>query len=93
MLKECGTYKGHISVIELKGLALGHLTSFSPVALKKFFTYLQEGTPMRLMGIHFVHVNPVMDLMMNMMRPFMKKELQETVNGYLCGLTKFVVTD
>lgn len=79
MIRDNGTYKGHVTLIDLKGLAMGHLTSFSPMAMKKFLTYLQEGTPVRLKAIHFLNANPVMDMIMNMMKPFMKKELIEMV--------------
>ncbi|KAL7292793.1 hypothetical protein TKK_0013621 [Trichogramma kaykai] len=75
-----GTTKGQVIIIDLKGLVMGHLAHFSPMALKKFLYYLQEGLPVRLKGFHFFNTNPVMDLLMNIMRPFMKKELLDVLH-------------
>ncbi|XP_031783356.1 alpha-tocopherol transfer protein-like isoform X2 [Nasonia vitripennis] len=75
-----GTMKGHVILVDLKGLVIGHVARFSPMALKRFLYYLQEGLPVRLKGFHFVNTNPVMDILMNIMRPFMKKELLDILH-------------
>lgn len=74
-----GTMKGHIIIVDLAGLALGHTARLSPMGFKKFFYYLQEGLPVRLKGFHFLNSIPVMDIIMGMMKPFLKKELMEIV--------------
>lgn len=75
-----GTMKGHVIIVDLKGLVMGHVARFSPMALKRFLFYLQEGLPVRLKGFHFVNTNSAMDILMNIMRPFMKKELLDIVS-------------
>ncbi|CAG5076952.1 Similar to Ttpal: Alpha-tocopherol transfer protein-like (Mus musculus) [Cotesia congregata] len=75
-----GTMKGHIIVVDLAGLALGHTTRLSPMGFKKFFYYLQEGLPVRLKGFHFLNSIPVMDIIMGMMKPFLKKELMDILH-------------
>lgn len=81
-IRDSGTVKGHIMVAEIKGLSMGHLTSMNPIAMKKFATYIQEAAPLRLKGLHHLSVNPVVDIVMNMARPFLKKEIQDLVSAH-----------
>ncbi|KYM85150.1 Alpha-tocopherol transfer protein-like protein [Atta colombica] len=70
-----GTCNGHVLIIDMKNISLGHVARFNPVTLKKFFYYLQEGLPVRLKGYHLINVSPVTDIIFNMTKPFMKKQL------------------
>lgn len=72
-----GTTNGHIIVFDMEGVVLGHAARLSPLGLKKFLCYLQEGLPVRLKGLHFMNTVPVMDIILGMMKPFMKKELMD----------------
>ncbi|XP_018302194.1 alpha-tocopherol transfer protein-like [Mycetomoellerius zeteki] len=72
-----GTYNGHILIIDTKNISLGHVARISPMSLKKFFYYLQEGLPVRLKGFHVTNTSPVVDIIFNMMKPFMKKQLMD----------------
>lgn len=36
--------------------------------------------PIRLKGIHFVNIVPIMDMFMNLVRPFVKKEIMDGVS-------------
>ena len=78
-----GTGSGHIILIDLEGVAFGHAGRLSPMGLKKFLYYLQEGLPVRLKGLHFMNSVPVMDIILGMMKPFMKKELMDMVLHFL----------
>lgn len=78
-----GTMKGHIILVDLAGLSFGHTTRLSPMGLKKFLFYLQEGLPVRLKGLHFTNSIPVMEIILGMMKPFMKKELMDIVKNYI----------
>lgn len=74
-----GTAKGHIIVVDMEGVTFAHAGRLSPMGLKKYLYYLQEAMPIRLMGLHFVNTNAVMDVILAMMKPFMKKELMNIV--------------
>lgn len=50
-LRDHGTIKGHILLIDLKGLAIGHVGRCSPMTIKHFLYYLQDGLPVRLKGM------------------------------------------
>lgn len=78
-LREKGTTKGHVFVVDVSGILLGHAGRISPMGLKKYLTFLQEALPVRLKGLHFTNSIPVMEIILNMMKPFMKKELMDIV--------------
>ncbi|KAM0734182.1 Alpha-tocopherol transfer protein-like [Formica fusca] len=75
-----GTAKGHIIVVDMEGVTLAHAGRLSPIGIKKYLYYLQEAIPIRLMGLHFVNTNAVMDIILAMMKPFMKKELMDVLH-------------
>uniref|UniRef100_A0A0A9YG14 Alpha-tocopherol transfer protein-like protein n=1 Tax=Lygus hesperus TaxID=30085 RepID=A0A0A9YG14_LYGHE len=70
-----GTVPGYIFLFNMKGVRLTHLTRLSVGLLRKFFVYIQEGMPVRLQAIHVVNTMPIIDKIMFMIKPFMKKEL------------------
>lgn len=72
-----GTTQGHIILFDMTNVGFGHAGRLSPLGLKKFLYYLQEGLPVRLKGMHFMNTSAVMDVILNMMKPFMKKELMD----------------
>ncbi|XP_057340370.1 alpha-tocopherol transfer protein-like [Microplitis mediator] len=90
-----GTMKGHIILVELTGLAFGHSTRISPLGCKRFINYLQDGLPVRLKGIHFTKSIPVMQIILGMMKPFMKKELTDILHVHTTDETveKFLPLD
>lgn len=75
-----GTGPGHIILVDMEGVTFGHAGRLSPMGLKKFLYYLQDGLPVRLKGLHFMNTSAVMDVILNMMKPFMKKELLEVLH-------------
>lgn len=74
-----GTCDGHVILFDMKNVSFGHVGRLSPMGLKKFLYYLQEGLPVRLRSFHFMNASPVIDVILNMMRPFMKKQLLDMV--------------
>ncbi|XP_018395804.1 PREDICTED: alpha-tocopherol transfer protein-like [Cyphomyrmex costatus] len=87
-----GTCDGHILLVDMKPVSLGHVGRLSPMAMKKFLYYLQDGLPVRLRSFHFMNASPVIDLILNMMKPFMKKQLLDMFHMHTTNdtLEKFV---
>ncbi|XP_071581299.1 alpha-tocopherol transfer protein-like [Temnothorax nylanderi] len=87
-----GTCEGHMMLFDVKNLSFGHVGRLSPMGIKKWLYYLQEGLPVRLKGFHIMNSSPVMDVIMNMMRPFMKKQLMDMFHIHTTSdtLEKFI---
>lgn len=90
-----GTTNGHIILFDMKNVVFGHAARLNPVGLKKYLIYLQEALPVRLKGFHFMNITSVMDVILNMMKPFMKKELLDMLHTHttLDTLSKFIPID
>ncbi|XP_011179298.2 alpha-tocopherol transfer protein-like [Zeugodacus cucurbitae] len=89
---EDGIRPGHIMVMDLKGVTLGHVARIGIFQMKKFLFYLQEAAAIRLIGFHFINIVPFMDKILALMTPFMKKELTSIlyVHNNLEDFFKFV---
>lgn len=74
-----GTAEGHVIIVDMEGVTFAHAGRLSPMGIKKYLYYLQEAIPIRLKGLHFANTNAVMDIILAMMKPFMKKELMDVV--------------
>ncbi|KAJ8916014.1 hypothetical protein NQ315_010882 [Exocentrus adspersus] len=74
-----GPKKGMIILVDMKGIVFGHLLKLSVVVMKKFFYYLQEAMPIRLKSLEFFNIVPFMDKILALMKPFMKKELLDSL--------------
>ncbi|GLV38428.1 uncharacterized protein CBL_13021 [Carabus blaptoides fortunei] len=84
-----GTMPGHIIVFDMEGVSFGHLTKLGLMTMKKYMYYLQEAMPVRLKGLHFIHVVPFMDKILAIMKPFMKKELMDVLHLHTEGMDSF----
>ncbi|XP_075231069.1 alpha-tocopherol transfer protein-like [Lycorma delicatula] len=75
-----GTVPGYVFLFDMKGVKLAHLTKLSVSSLKKFFLYLQEGMPVRLKAIHVMNTHSLVDKILLLLKPFMKKELIKMIH-------------
>ncbi|KAJ3651834.1 hypothetical protein Zmor_017842 [Zophobas morio] len=91
-LHQYGTSDGYVVVFDMEGTSFGHLFHISPLALKKFLHYVQEGIPARLKRLHYVNIVPFMDKVLALIKPFVKKELYDTIylHNTIDDLTKYV---
>ncbi|KAL1130519.1 hypothetical protein AAG570_011765, partial [Ranatra chinensis] len=75
-----GTIPGYIFLFDTKGIRLGHLMRLPFSQLKKLFIYTQDGIPVRLKAIHILNAIPLIDKLMFILRPFMKKKLLKMIH-------------
>ncbi|XP_025831223.1 alpha-tocopherol transfer protein-like [Agrilus planipennis] len=68
--------KGLVILFDMKGVGLMHLTRVKLHCIRIFFHYLQEGLPVKLSRVHVLNAT-IVDKVMTIMRPFIKKEVLE----------------
>ncbi|XP_054282835.1 alpha-tocopherol transfer protein-like isoform X2 [Macrosteles quadrilineatus] len=80
-----GTVPGYVFLFDMSGVKFGHITRLSISSLRKFFLYIQEGMPVRLKAIHILNTQPVIDKILLLVKPFMKKELYQLIHFHREG--------
>ncbi|XP_053674001.1 alpha-tocopherol transfer protein-like [Anopheles nili] len=75
-----GNANGHIMLTDMQGMHMGHMTKMNMAAVKKHMFYVQEALPIRLKQLHMINVVPFMSRLMFLVRPFMRKDVQEMIN-------------
>lgn len=75
-----GTSEGLIVILDAAGLTFGHLAGLNLMGLKKILFYIQEAAPVRLKALHILNTMPIVDTLVNLIKPFMKKELMNLVS-------------
>ncbi|KAL3275388.1 hypothetical protein HHI36_020152 [Cryptolaemus montrouzieri] len=72
-----GTKDGIRCCIDMQGATFGHVARVGIISLKKFVFYFQDALPIRLKSLHFFNSTPVLDTVLTMIKPFLKKEIAE----------------
>ncbi|XP_015184449.1 PREDICTED: CRAL-TRIO domain-containing protein DDB_G0278031-like [Polistes dominula] len=85
MAVELGTYKvgpvnGLVFITDVQNITLGHVGRINIMGLKKFIYFVQEAAPIRLKQIYVLNWNSAVETLLNIAKPFMKKELYELIN-------------
>uniref|UniRef100_A0A182NNE8 CRAL-TRIO domain-containing protein n=1 Tax=Anopheles dirus TaxID=7168 RepID=A0A182NNE8_9DIPT len=75
-----GNANGHVMLQDMQGMHLGHMTKMNMAAAKKHMFYVQEALPIRLKQLHVINAVPFMSRLMLLVRPFMRKDVQEMIN-------------
>ncbi|XP_072382632.1 alpha-tocopherol transfer protein-like [Diabrotica undecimpunctata] len=96
-LHEKGPFTGIHIVVDLKDVVFGHVIKLSTtvMAVKNYLYILQEGLPVRLKHIHFINIVSFIDKILAVIKPFMKKELQDKlrVHSDISSLFTYIPQD
>ncbi|XP_045454244.1 clavesin-1-like [Melitaea cinxia] len=76
---EDGTWPGFIILIDLSGVTLGHIAKLDLLTVQQLLYYLQEAMLVKLKGLHFMNAPSYVDKLLMVIKPFMKKELLNTL--------------
>ncbi|KAK5638183.1 hypothetical protein RI129_012478 [Pyrocoelia pectoralis] len=74
-LMQYGTSEGLLIVADFEGAKLGHILKFNIVTMRKLLLYMQDALFIRLKSFHFINAGSYMDMLMNMFKPFLKRDL------------------
>lgn len=74
-LHQYGPTNGLQLIVDMEGIALGHLLKANPIVIKKFSYYFQEAIPVKLKHVHFINVVNFIDKIFALVKPLLSKEL------------------
>lgn len=56
-----------------------HFAKFTPALLKKFFICVQEAYPVKMKEVHVINASPLVDTIINFVKPILKEKLRERI--------------
>lgn len=83
---------GDVYVFDASVATPGHFAKVSPAMVKKFLICVQEAYPVKLKEVHIINVSPLVDTIVNFVRPFLKEKIRQRIHFHsdLESLYKFV---
>lgn len=72
---------GEIGVIDMTGFGFKHFlkSATNLSVMRNYMRYVQEAAPFKIVQNHFINCSPMMDRFMSLVKPFMKKEIIESM--------------
>ncbi|CAG5047573.1 unnamed protein product [Parnassius apollo] len=70
---------GDIYILDASVVTPTHFAKFTPALIKKFFVCVQEAYPVKLKQIHVINVSPLVDKIVNFVKPFLKEKIRERI--------------
>ncbi|KAB0791345.1 hypothetical protein PPYR_03145 [Photinus pyralis] len=74
-LMQKGTFDGYVIICDMSTSTMAHTFKTDILATKRMMMYMQEALPVRLRGVHLITMSAISNVLMSMVKPFMKKEL------------------
>ncbi|XP_014287399.1 alpha-tocopherol transfer protein-like [Halyomorpha halys] len=57
-----------------------HYSKFTPTIIKKFLICVQEAYPVKLKEVHVINVSPIVDTIINFVKPFLKEKIKNRIH-------------
>ncbi|KAK0162813.1 hypothetical protein PV327_006558 [Microctonus hyperodae] len=70
---------GDVYILDASVATPAHFTKFTPSLVKKFLICVQEAYPVKLKEIHVVNVSPLVDSIVNFVKPFLKEKIRNRI--------------
>ncbi|CAK1549784.1 unnamed protein product [Leptosia nina] len=62
------------TILDLKGVTMGHFTQMTPATMKKMVVLGQDATPMRFKGAHYINLPAGFDVVFNALRSLLNEK-------------------
>ncbi|KAL1454400.1 hypothetical protein WDU94_010665 [Cyamophila willieti] len=81
-ISEDGLMDGYVVVFDMTGLSFGYLAKVSTQLslVRNFMVYIQDCHPVRLKAIHIINTYPLIDKILNLIKPMMHGNLLEMIH-------------
>lgn len=92
LLEEQKGVAGDVYIFDASVATPGHFAKFTPAIVKKFLICVQEAYPVKLKEMHIINVSPLVDTIINFVRPFLKEKIRQRIHFHsnIESLYKFV---
>uniref|UniRef100_A0A1Y1KKC1 CRAL-TRIO domain-containing protein n=1 Tax=Photinus pyralis TaxID=7054 RepID=A0A1Y1KKC1_PHOPY len=80
-IMEKGTFDGFVIICDLQDATAAHVLKIDISASRRILLYLQEALPVRFKKLHVITMGGLTNLMMSLIKPFIKKELSSLVRA------------
>ncbi|XP_055702661.1 alpha-tocopherol transfer protein-like [Phlebotomus papatasi] len=79
LLEESVGVAGDVFIFDAVAASPKHIPKFTPQILKKFFICVQEAYPAKIKEIHVINVSPLVDSLVNFVKPFLKEKIRNRI--------------
>ncbi|XP_037507408.1 alpha-tocopherol transfer protein-like [Rhipicephalus sanguineus] len=95
LLREEFQIRGIVAILDIRGLSVFHITHYTPSAIKKFITLVQDCLPLRIKAVYIINNHALFDILFTIAKPFMKAKLVKRIRffGYDCEELHNLVPD
>ncbi|RVE47935.1 hypothetical protein evm_007449 [Chilo suppressalis] len=70
---------GDVYILDASVATPTHFAKFTPTLVKKFLVCVQEAYPVKLKEVHVINVSPLVDKIVNFVKPFIKDKIKERI--------------
>ncbi|XP_015592932.1 alpha-tocopherol transfer protein-like [Cephus cinctus] len=70
---------GDVYILDASVATPTHFAKFTPTIVKKFLVCVQEAYPVKLKEVHVVNVSPLVDTIINFVKPFLKEKIRNRI--------------
>ncbi|XP_033322708.1 alpha-tocopherol transfer protein-like isoform X2 [Megalopta genalis] len=70
---------GDVYILDASVATPAHFAKFTPTVVKKFLVCVQEAYPVKLKEVHVVNVSPLVDTIVNFVKPFIKEKIRNRI--------------
>ncbi|XP_076242610.1 alpha-tocopherol transfer protein-like [Calliopsis andreniformis] len=77
--EESSGVAGDVYILDASVATPSHFAKFTPAIVKKFLVCVQEAYPVKLKEVHVVNVSPLVDTIVNFVKPFIKEKIRNRI--------------
>ncbi|XP_033218255.1 uncharacterized protein LOC117173723 [Belonocnema kinseyi] len=70
---------GDVYILDASVATPTHYAKFTPALVKKFLVCVQEAYPVKLKEVHVINVSPLVDTIINFVKPFLKEKIRNRI--------------
>ncbi|XP_066591221.1 alpha-tocopherol transfer protein-like [Prorops nasuta] len=70
---------GDVYILDATVATATHFAKFTPTVVKKFLICVQEAYPVKLKEVHVINVSPLVDTIINFVKPFLKEKIRNRI--------------